>query len=112
MIAIIDYGLGNVGSIKNMLKVIGEKSVITADRSAIETADKLILPGVGSFDAGMKNLNRRGLKDILLQQAMEERKPVLGICLGMQLLGRGSEEGYLQGFPLRTSGFVSRTPRI
>ena len=60
MIAIIDYGLGNLGSIANMLKTIGEKSVITSDRNIILSADKLILPGVGSFDAGMKNLKELG----------------------------------------------------
>lgn len=100
MIAIIDYGLGNVGSIRNMLKVIGEKSTVTADGSVIETADKLILPGVGSFDAGMESLNKSGLREIILQQVLDKGKPVLGICLGMQLLGMGSEEGKLEGLGL------------
>lgn len=99
MIAIIDYGLGNLGSIGNMMKVIGVKSVITSDQTEIEKADKIILPGVGAFDAGMKNLEERNLIDFLCQQA-EKGKPILGICLGMQLLGRKSEEGKCSGLGL------------
>ena len=100
MIAIIDYGLGNLGSIANMLKVIGEKSVITSDVREIEKADKLILPGVGAFDAGMKQLAERGLVSFLQEQVLQEGKPILGICLGMQLLGRKSEEGKMRGLGL------------
>lgn len=99
MIAIVDYGLGNLGSISNMLKVIGEKSVITHDRFKIERADKIILPGVGAFDAGMRNLEERNLTDFICEQA-EKGKPILGICLGMQLLGRKSEEGSYNGLGL------------
>lgn len=100
MIAIIDYGLGNLGSISNMLKVIGEKNIITSDANQIEAADKLILPGVGAFDAGMENLNRDGLADLIREQAQDKKKPILGICLGMQLLGRKSEEGKEKGLAL------------
>ena len=100
MVAIIDYGLGNLGSIANMLKVIGEKSVITADKDKIAQADRMILPGVGAFDAGMSKLTETGLVDFIKQQAVEDKKPVLGICLGMQLLGRKSEEGNLPGLGL------------
>ncbi len=100
MIAIIDYGLGNLGSIANMLKVIGEKSVITSDPEKIKNADKLILPGVGAFDAGMTQLSERGLISILQEETMQKGKPILGICLGMQLLGRKSEEGTLPGLGL------------
>lgn len=96
MIAIIDYGLGNVGSIRNMLKVIGEKSVITCDKETIKSANKIILPGVGSFDTGRKNLHERGLCEFLKEEAAAG-KPILGICLGMQLLGRNSEEGKMDG---------------
>lgn len=99
MIAIIDYGLGNVGSIRNMLKVIGEKSVITCDKETIKSADKIILPGVGSFDMGMKNLHERSLCELLKEEAASG-KPILGICLGMQLLGRSSEEGTTNGLGL------------
>ena len=99
MVAIIDDGLGNLGSIANMLKAIGEKSVITDCKEKIGNADRIILPGVGSFDAGMKNLNDRSLIEFLKAQAKEE-KPILGICLGMQLLGRRSEEGEEKGLDL------------
>lgn len=98
MIAVIDYGTGNPGSIANMLKAIGEKNIITSDAEKICSADKLILPGVGSFDTGMKNLNESGLADVIKNEVMQAHKPVLGICLGMQLLGRRSEEGVLDGF--------------
>lgn len=99
MIAILDYGLGNLGSIANMLKAVGEKSKITADPKVIKQADGIILPGVGAFDAGMQRLDETGLKDIVLDYA-ESRKPILGICLGMQLLGFGSEEGEEDGLGL------------
>lgn len=99
MVAIINYGLGNLGSIANMLKVIGAKSIITDDARIIQNADKIILPGVGAFDAGMSKLQERNLADVLRSEA-ESGKPVLGICLGMQLLGRRSEEGKLSGLNL------------
>lgn len=100
MIAIVDYGLGNLGSIANMLKVIGEKSVITSDPVEIQNADKLILPGVGAFDAGMTQLSQRGLVSVLQEETLQKKKPILGICLGMQLLGRKSEEGTQPGLGL------------
>ena len=99
MVAIIDYGLGNLGSIANMLKVIGEKSVVTSDRDKVAAADKLILPGVGAFDAGMQKLQEMHLADEIRSEA-KSGKPVLGICLGMQLLGRKSEEGTVDGLGL------------
>lgn len=99
MTAIIDYGLGNLYSIANMLRHIGEESVITADRTAIKSADRLILPGVGKFDEGMGNLESAGLKEVIREEAASG-KPVLGICLGMQLLGESSEEGEKEGLKL------------
>jgi glutamine amidotransferase len=97
MITIIDYKTGNLGSIQNILKRIGEDSVITSDRNEIERATKLILPGVGAFDTGMRNLLELDLIDILNKKVKVEKIPVLGICLGMQLLSNGSEEGSLPG---------------
>jgi glutamine amidotransferase len=97
MITIIDYKTGNLGSIQNILKRIGEDSVITSDKDIIEKATKIILPGVGAFDTGMRNLLELDLVDILNKKVIAEKIPVLGICLGMQLLSNGSEEGSLPG---------------
>jgi len=97
MITIIDYKTGNLGSIQNILKRIGEDSVITSDKNEIERATKLILPGVGAFDTGMRNLLELDLVDVLNKKVKVEKIPVLGICLGMQLLSNGSEEGSLPG---------------
>ena len=100
MVGIIDYGLGNLGSIQNMLKVIGEKSVISSDIDTLENCDRYILPGVGAFDAGMSRLAKKGLIDFVKKIADVDKKPILGICLGMQLLGRRSDEGELNGLNL------------
>lgn len=98
MIAIINYGLGNLGSIQNMFRKVGCKEVIiTNDPEEIDRADKILLPGVGAFDKGMQKINESGLLEILNRQALEVKKPVLGICLGMQLLTNSSEEGNLKG---------------
>jgi imidazole glycerol-phosphate synthase subunit HisH len=93
MITIVDYGVGNLGSIRNMLKKLGVESVVTSEPGQIAQAAKLILPGVGAFDTGMRNLARLGLLEPLHRQVRERRRPVLGICLGMQLMARRSEEG-------------------
>lgn len=97
MITIVDYGMGNLGSIRNMLKRIGAQSEITGDPEKIEQAEKIILPGVGAFDAAMQLINSGGLLDVLNKKALGEKIPVLGICLGMQLLTESSEEGVLPG---------------
>lgn len=97
MITIIDYKTGNLGSIQNILKRIGEESVITSDKNEIARAKKLILPGVGTFDTGMSNLMELDLVDILNEKVLVEKTPVLGICLGMQLLSNSSEEGTIPG---------------
>lgn len=97
MIVIVDYGMGNLGSIVNMFKKIGAKAVISGDPQVIATAPKLLLPGVGSFDRAMERIHELDLKCVLDEQALVVKKPILGICLGMQLLTRGSEEGKLSG---------------
>lgn len=97
MIAIVDYGMGNVGSVFNMLRKLRTKVVITNKPDEIEAADKLILPGVGHFDRGMDNLKASGLIDLLNTQVLEHQKPIMGICLGMQMMTRGSEEGNQPG---------------
>ena len=98
MIVIIDYGMGNIGSILNMMKKIGAKATISSEIVEIEQADKLILPGVGSFDNGMKNIQERGLIPVLNKKVLEDKTPILGICLGCQLITKSSEEGTLPGF--------------
>ncbi len=97
MLAIIDYGMGNLGSIRNMLKKIGHNAVVTSRTEDIVAADKIILPGVGAFDNGMRNLESRGLVRVLSDKVLREKVPILGICLGMQLMTKCSEEGTLPG---------------
>jgi imidazole glycerol-phosphate synthase subunit HisH len=97
MIVIIDYDMGNVGSIANMIKKVGGDSIITRDKATIEAAEKLILPGVGAFDTGMQNIEKFGLLELLNWKVQEKKTPILGVCLGMQLLTESSEEGKLPG---------------
>lgn len=97
MITIVDYGMGNVGSVFNMLRKLRAKVQISNDKNEIAKSDKLILPGVGHFDRGMDSLNSSGLATILSEQVLVNKKPILGICLGMQMMTRGSEEGVQQG---------------
>lgn len=97
MIAVIDYEMGNVGSVLNMLKKLGVPAKLTGDRGELARAGGLILPGVGSFDQGMQRLHDRGLVAPLHELVLGERKPVLGICLGMQLMAAGSSEGSVPG---------------
>ncbi|MCD4731272.1 MAG: imidazole glycerol phosphate synthase subunit HisH [Bacteroidales bacterium] len=97
MITIVNYGMGNVASIANMLKRIGTESLITSEISDIENANKLILPGVGSFDAAVKELKTRKLWSTLNKKVLSEKTPVLGICLGMQLICISSDEGEKNG---------------
>lgn len=97
MITIINYNAGNIKSIQNMLKRIGAKSCISSDATEIEQAEKLILPGVGHFDYGMRNLQESGLIEVLNKKIVTDKVPLLGICLGAQLLGNKSEEGIIPG---------------
>jgi len=96
-VVIVDYGMGNLGSIANMIKKVGGTSIISSDPGAVAEARRLILPGVGAFDAAMTRLQERGLIDALSRRVLQDKVPVLGLCLGMQLLGRRSEEGSLPG---------------
>jgi imidazole glycerol-phosphate synthase subunit HisH len=97
MLAVVDYGMGNLGSIVNTLRRIGVASMVTSSPDDLQQADQIILPGVGSFDRGMENLRQLGLIPILEQRVLEEHVPILGICLGMQLFCEGSEEGASEG---------------
>jgi glutamine amidotransferase len=92
MIGIVDYGLGNLTSVAGAVAKLGFEPVVTSDGARLEAADKLILPGVGAFTDGMTNLQARGLIDILNELVVKRRKPILGICLGFQLLGLSSSE--------------------
>lgn len=91
MIAIIDYGVGNLFSLTSSFKAIGEEIVITSDVEIIKKADKLILPGVGAFGDASKKLFDSGLDKVILEQ-VEKKKPLLGVCLGMQMLFTESYE--------------------
>lgn len=95
MVAIIDYGMGNVGSVKNALTFLGVDSVISHTRADLESASHLILPGVGAFGDGMRKLKALNLIPILEHEVLKKKKPFLGICLGMQLLAEEGEEGGL-----------------
>lgn len=100
MIIVLDYGMGNVNSIVNMLNKIGVRSCLSKDTEEIEMADKIILPGVGSFDIGMRRLRENGLEKVIDRHVRVHGRPLLGICLGMQMLGRRSEEGKEDGLAL------------
>lgn len=97
MIKIIDYGAGNIGSITNMLLRLGQECEVTNDPEKINKATKLILPGVGKFDYGMSKLKESGLIEILNEKALVEKIPILGICLGAQLMTKSSQEGEIPG---------------
>ncbi len=99
IISVVDYGMGNIGSISNMLKKIGVASTIISNPNLLNQAQKIILPGVGSFDNAMTKLNNSGFSDAIIRSA-NDGVPILGICLGMQLLSTNSEEGVLPGLNL------------
>ena len=89
IITIVDYGMGNIGSIANMIKKVGGEAQISSDKLLIENAKKIIIPGVGAFDSG--------LIEVLNKKALIDKVPILGICLGMQLMTKRSDEGELSG---------------
>jgi len=97
MLTIVDYGVGNLSSIRNMLKKAGYNALISSEEKDIRDADKLILPGVGAFDTCAEKLRQSGLIETLNKKVLDEGTPVLGVCVGMQLLTEGSEEGVLPG---------------
>ena len=111
MITIVNYGMGNLGSMVNMFKRIGVKANIEAEPEVIGRAEKLLLPGVGAFDSAMTCINSvPRLREVLDHKALVERVPILGVCLGMQLLTRSSEEGALPGLGW-IPGVTSRFPK-
>ena len=95
MVAIIDYGMGNVASVQKALNFLGVKSTITNDHDTIKAATSILLPGVGSFAQGMENLLERNLVDFLTDEVVNKKKPFLGICLGMQLILEKGNEPYV-----------------
>ncbi len=98
MLAVIDYGMGNLKSVKNAVEALSEEVLLTRDPAEIERADGIILPGVGAFGEGMQNLEEFGLVDVLNKEVIEKKKPYLGICLGLQFLARtGFEDGEKSG---------------
>ncbi len=122
MIVIINYGMGNVGSVLNMVQKVGAEVVVSSDPQVIKESDKLILPGVGAFDQGMQNLEELHLRELLQERVIQKKTPILGICLGLQLFTRRSEEGSRAGlgwlaantlrFQLERSSEPLRTPHM
>jgi glutamine amidotransferase len=110
LIGVIDYGTGNLGSVVNMLKHIGTESRLVSSPAEIDTVKALILPGVGHFGHAMNELHNRGFADALKRRVLQDRVPILGICLGMQLLANGSEEGDAQGLGFIDARFEKIVP--
>ena len=112
MIVIIDYGMGNLRSVQKAFERIRIPATISSNPQEIQTADKLVLPGVGHFEQGITNLKNKGLFDLLNEVVINKKKQILGICLGMQLMTEFSEEGNCDGFgwlKARTQRFSFKT---
>lgn len=109
MIVIVDYGAGNLASVRNMIRKVGGDAVISSQSADVASASKLLLPGVGAFDYGMGKLNELGLVAPLHERA-QAGVPLLGICLGMQLLSNGSDEGEIPGLGLIPARFRQFVP--
>ena len=97
MISIVDYGLGNVRAFVNALNLIGVKTEAVNNASKLNKSSKIILPGVGSFDHAIEKLNSSGMRDTLEQLVINDKIPILGVCVGMQILAESSSEGILSG---------------
>lgn len=93
MIAIVDYDIGNLAAVANMFKRLGVACQVTADADVIRSADRIVLPGNGAFDACMRGLRATGLVPVLEELVVRDRRPLLGICVGAQMLGHSSDEG-------------------
>ncbi len=119
-ICIVNYGMGNLGSVLNALAFLGFRASVANDRKTIAGADAYVLPGVGAFGEAMDNLSRIGVIEVLAEQVLGKKKPFLGICLGMQLLAEDSEEkgfqrglGWIKGHVLRIpAGPGIRVPHV
>jgi len=97
MITIVDYGLGNIRAFLNVYRRLNIDAATATSAAELRTATKVILPGVGSFDHAMEKLSASGMREVLDDLALRQRVPVLGVCVGMQILGNGSDEGRLSG---------------
>jgi glutamine amidotransferase len=97
MITIVDYGLGNIKAFANLYHRLGIPVSIAQTKAELASAQKIILPGVGAFDHAMEMLNASGMRDILDHKVLVDKVPVIGICVGMQILGKSSDEGVLPG---------------
>jgi len=105
-IVIIDYGMGNLWSVQSAINYLGSKAVISSDKSVIEESQCLVLPGVGSYRLAMEKLNQTGLDKAIFKSLSDEETSILGICLGMQLLGKSSDEdGYTEGLNIVPTSF-------
>ena len=97
-LVVVDYGMGNLRSVEKKLQRLGIAATVSSDPKQIESASKLILPGVGHFANGVRNLKERGFWKIIDERVTNDKVPIMGICLGMQLMCKHSEEGNEQGF--------------